>query len=170
MRVPKRRGEAQTQRALDLNVTPQKFARMQTELKQLLEIDQPYLSQEVHRTGQFGDFSENAEYKEAKAKLRRILSRIDTLKYRIAHATVISTNAITDTVQLGTRVWVSSNDIEQDFGIVGASESNPSRGYISHASPLGQALIGAKVGDVAVFQTPKGEKQYRVLRIKPLDE
>ena len=169
MRVPKRRGEAEAQRKLDLHVTPQKLVRMQAELKNLVEVEQPYLSNEVHRTGQFGDFSENAEYKEAKAKLRRVLGRIDTLKYRIAHATVIDMKSLGETVQLGTRVWVQCGNKKDDFGIVGGSESNPSRGYISHASPLGQALVGAHVGETVVFQAPRGEKHYQVLKIEPLD-
>lgn len=165
MQVPKRRGELNIKRTIDYVVTAAKLAKMQAELEHLTNTVQPKLAQEVHRTGLFGDFSENAEYKEAKAELRRVLGRIASLQKRIAHAVVIEVSANPTVVSVGVTVTLEINNDLKKYTLVGASESRPAQGLISHLSPLGQALLGAGVGDNVAVSTPQGERIYVIKSI-----
>jgi transcription elongation GreA/GreB family factor len=166
MQVPKRRGEDKLKKDFDFHITAEKLERMKTELARLVDTDQPVAAKEVQRTGMFGDFSENAEYKEAKSNLRKILSRIDSLKKRISHAVVIQVDESLDEVQLGSKVVVQNGDNKKVFEIVGASEIKLSVGKISHSSPVGQALLGKKINEQITIKTPAGEIQYIIKEIK----
>lgn len=163
MSVPYRRGEVRKE--IDFHVTPTKLQKLKDELEKLVEVEQPAAAKEVQRTGAFGDFSENAEYKEAKARLRRILARIESLKKRIAHAIVIKVDENSDQVQLGSKVVVEKDGVEKIVEIVGASESRPGLGIISHSSPIGKALIGNRVDDKIEVVTPGGKNIFIIKRI-----
>lgn len=166
MQVPKRRGEEKLRKEIDFHVTAEKLQRMESELAKLIDVEQPLAAKEVQRTGAFGDFSENAEYKEAKSNLRKILSRIDSLKKRIAHAVVIQVDENSDEVQLGSKVLVESVSGVREFEIVGASEIKLATGKISHSSPVGQALLGKKINERVIIETPAGKIDYTIKEIK----
>lgn len=170
MQIPMRRAQKLRQQddLGDLHVTPKKLQLMQDDLKRL-EKEQPQIVEEVDRTRAFGDFSENAEYQDAKFKLRRINDRIFLLKEKIKRAIVIESNG-SDRIALGSRVTVhSSSDSPsargRTFQIVGPQESNPSRGRISHLSPLGSALIDHIVGDTITLKTKNGDVIYKIIEI-----
>lgn len=132
---------------VDLHVTKQKYERMKHDLENLLQKKRAEAIAEVRRTGEMGDFSENAGYQIAKGTLRRINTRIEVLQDRIARAVIIPDGPST-VVRIGSVVTVRMNDHKQTFHILGSQESNPSRGTISQSSPIGKALIGARVGDM----------------------
>ena len=136
---------------VDLHVTQQKYERMQRDLADLLNRQRAIAVAEVRRTGEMGDFSENAGYQIAKGTLRRINSRIDMLQDRIARAVIIP-DGPSATVRIGSRVTVHTNGQDVTYHILGSQESNPSRGAISQNSPIGKALIGARVGDAVDVQ------------------
>ena len=131
---------------IDLHVTQAKFARMQRDLADVLHRQRAEAVAEVRRTGEMGDFSENAGYQIAKSTLRRINTRIEILQDRIARAVIIP-DGPSSTVRIGSVVTVRINDRTQTFHILGSQESNPSRGAISRNSPIGKALLDARVGD-----------------------
>ena len=169
MQVPTRRAQLLKNRDEDAGanqLTVVGLMRLKDELKRL-EQEQPAAVEEVDRTRQFGDFSENAEYQDAKFRLRRINDRIFTLKERIRHAIVIDEQqTASDHVILGSTVVVHINTQLKEFHIVGPRESNPSRGRISHLSPVGSALLNHRVGDQVTVQTDHGNVIYTIVEIK----
>ena len=149
MQVPKRKGEEmrKLQMQTDNQVTSAKLHRMEKELKDLTENQRPEAILEVQRTQEMGDLSENAAYQEAKWRLRRINSRILSLTERINNAIVIEESIDNTIVSLGSTVVLESDSDKRRFQIVGAQETDPAHGRISHSSPLGSSLIGKIVGE-----------------------
>lgn len=166
MRLPTRKKELEKRYdEPDFAITEAKAQAMKRELQRLISSARPEAVLEVQRTGEMGDFSENAGYQIAKATLRRINAKITVLEDRLARAVIIPGSRTTGFVALGSRVTVMHEKQEQTFHIVGAQEANPSAGRISHRSPLGQALLGKKVGDSVPLTLPHGTVTYTVLRI-----
>jgi transcription elongation factor GreA len=113
-----------------------------------------------------GDLSENAEYQEAKGRLARIDGRVFNLKERLKRASLIEQGNSDGTVRLGSNVAVHVNGQQKTYDIVGPQESNPSRGRISHISPLGSALIGHVQGDIVTIETPNGPTAYQIIDVR----
>ncbi len=135
----------------------------------LLTLEQDELPQaiaDMHRTAEMGDFSENAAYQEAKGRLRRINSRILLLKDRLARAQPILKKHTSGFIALGSTVVIKTGGQEKTYEIVGPAETNPSRGRISHLSPLGEALIGHAKGDRVKFSASDRETVYEILEVR----
>jgi len=168
MRVPTRKSEqlaASKKQEEDLHMTPAAIQRMANELDRLLSQDRPHMIKEVQRTAEMGDFSENFAYQQAKHALRRINARIMTLEDKIKRAIPI-VKSESDTVQLGSTVVVEADGRPLTFEMVGPHETNPTRGRISHQSPLGQALIGRPTGDKVTVVIGGREIVYTIVEVK----
>ncbi|MBQ3125701.1 MAG: transcription elongation factor GreA [Clostridia bacterium] len=116
----------------------------------------------------FGDLSENAEYDAARNEQAQVEARILELEDLISNAEIVDESAIKhDSVNVGSTVKVFDveYDEEIEYSIVGSNEANPLLGKISDQSPVGQALIGAKVGDEVVADAPGGQLRLRVLEV-----
>ena len=122
----------------------------------------PKLLAEMKRTREFGDLSENAEYKEAKREKRKNEGRIRYLKNMIRTANVIEISGGTDTVSLFDIVTIHNekNGQEKKIQIVTTLRQNSILGYISKESPLGSALIGKKVGERALVKVSDTMSYY----------
>ena len=109
----------------------------------------PELGAELKRTREFGDLSENAEYKEAKRAKRKNESRIRYLEAMIRTAKVIEIEKAEDEVGLFDRVLIHNEKMnaEKEIQIVTTLRQNALLGFVSKESPLGGALLGHKVGD-----------------------
>lgn len=150
MRLPIRRAERLKTGGDDrpVQLTKEGLEKLKRKLEQLEKNELPEAIEDVRRTAEFGDFSENAEYQEAKWRMRRLHGQIFNLKEKIKRAVVIKTDAASEgTVQLGCSVALEKNGSRKSFQIVGPEEADPSRGRISHLSPLGRNLMGHKIGD-----------------------
>jgi transcription elongation GreA/GreB family factor len=167
MRIPMRRSQQLKKHddSGDVHLTTEGLRRLHDEIRRL-EGQKPQAIEDVVRTGQFGDFSENAEYQEAKFRLRRIDARIFQLKERLKRVRVIEKPKEDGTVQIGSRVTVEANEKQTAYEIVGPNEANPSRGRVSYLSPLGAALLGHEVGDEVKMRTEDRERIYRILEIQ----
>lgn len=151
----------------DYNMTPAAIERMKRELDRLIREDRPKAVKEAQRTAEMGDFSENAAYSEAKYQLRKINSRITTLEERIKDAIPIEAGPdASGRVRLGSTVVIETGGRNTTYEIVGAQETDPSRGRISHASPLGQILIGRSEGESAVLKAGTKETVFRIVEVK----
>ncbi len=118
----------------------------------------PELGAELRRTREFGDLSENAEYKEAKRLKRKNESRIRYLENMIRTANVIEIEKAEDEVGLFDRVVIFNEKMgkEKEIQIVTTLRQNALLGYVSKESPLGQTIMGKKVGDrVEVIVSPQ---------------
>ncbi len=167
MRLPTRKKELERQQTEepDLHFTPERIASMKRELVRLTSTERGVAAAEVIRTGEMGDFSENAGYQWAKQNLRRINGRILSLTEKINHAIPIVHDAGSKTVRIGSIVTIGIGTAIYTYEILGSQESNPLKGKISHHSPIGKALLGESVG--AVVEVTVGDRRttYTILAI-----
>lgn len=141
---------------------------LQRELDMLISVRRPELAQKLTEAVAQGDLKENADYHDAKEQLAFVEGRIKYLENVLHSAVIIAKDATSDTVKVGAEVTIveDGSDDEETYYIVGAAEANPSEGKISHLSPIGSALIGAKKGDKVRVQTPSGQIIFKVKKIK----
>lgn len=113
-----------------------------------------------------GDISENAEYEEAKESQAFNEGRIIKLEEMIRNCVVVAKGKNKTVVDIGSTLEIQNKDKKSVFTIVGPEESNPSENFISNESPLGEALVGKKKGDVVEIETPGGKVKYKIIDIK----
>lgn len=171
MRVPQRR--AQLLRGREdtddvIPMTPEGIERLKRQLKDL-ESQKPQALEAMTFALSLGDFSENAEYHDAKARLARLHSRIFSTTDRLRRAKVL-TSSQTKMIQLGSTATVLANGKEKTYQIVTAHESNPTRGRVSNVSPLGAALLGKEAGEDVTVTTEQGATVYHILRVDFVSE
>ena len=140
---------------------------LESELKKLMQEERPAVIKAIEEARAQGDISENAEYEAAKERQSMIEGRIAELQTKIATAEVVNPADIkSDRVVFGATVTL--HDIEEGsevtYQIVGIDEANVKAGKISIMSPLARALIGKKNSDQIVVHSPKGEKEYELLK------
>lgn len=141
----------------------------QEKLDFLKTVRRAEISEQIKEARAFGDLSENAEYDEAKNEQARVEAEIAQLEKLLRNAVVFEDNSVDSTlVNIGTTVRILDVEYneEEEYQIVGSVEADADRRRISNESPVGSALIGKKVGDIAVVKTPAGEIQLKVLSIK----
>ena len=152
-----------------LVVTREGLQRMKEELEYKETTEKMRIAEQLKVAISYGDLSENAEYDAAKNDQAALEQRITELKAMIEYAVVVDESKInTDAVNFGTRVTIvdlEDEDEEEEYVIVGTSESDPANGKLSNESPVGAALIGAHVGEVVTAVTPGGVRRLRVVNI-----
>lgn len=169
MRVPKRRHELLNIHDTSQDshyLTKEAFERLKRTLYELEVVQRPKIVEDVSYARALGDLSENAEYQDAKARMSRIDGRIFSLKQRIKNVIPIESGTSNGAVRIGSRVAVRVQDKNKEYTILGSQESDPTRGRISHLSPLGKALLGAVPGDFITVSTPRGETTYEIIRVE----
>lgn len=141
--------------------------RLQNKLERLKR-ELPGYIEETARTAAYGDRSDNAEYKESKSILRRTQRQIWTIEAQLKNITIIEPGRnAAGTVRLGSVVMLQPEDgTRKTFEIVGPFETDPSKGRISHLSPLGAALIGRCANDAVTISTAAGKRKYRILEVR----
>lgn len=149
-------------------VTPEGLEKLEEELKRRKTILRREIADRIDRAKELGDLSENAEYAEAKDEQSFNEGRILELKDIINNAALITkgNKEGSDMVEVGSTIIVKSGKEEKEFTIMGASESDPTKGFISNESPLGQAFLGRKKGEEVEVNVPAGIVKYKILKIK----
>jgi transcription elongation factor GreA len=142
------------------------LTRLQEELDELVRIRRPRNVASIRAAKELGDLKENSDYQAAREEQSFLEGRIQALEARIRAAVVVAATGDSSRVAMGSRVSIEADGQQQAWTIVGSDESDPGAGRISHASPVGRALLGRSVGDVAVVQTPRGQVSYRILAIE----
>ena len=166
MQVPTRRADKLPKTKSDPHITAAKFIELQNKLARLIKVSRPRASEEVKRLALMGDFSENAGYQLAKSRLRGINYRILDIEDLLKRAEIIEPQKNSDFIQLGNLVTVEVGGRIKKYQILGSNETNPGTGIISHKSPLGSALIGKKVGDVAKIRLTDKTVEYKIIKIE----
>jgi transcription elongation factor GreA len=131
------------------------------------------LPAEIKRAVALGDLSENAEYHMAKQRQVFVNARLGQLKKRMGELSMVNlVNIPHDKVGFGATVVVfdSSKNEELSYKLVTSEESDVSQGLISTTSPIGRALLGKKVGDVATVVTPNGKRELEVLKLTTIHD
>ena len=150
-------------------VTPEGLEKLQKELSYLTDVRRREVADRIRQAREFGDISENSEYDDAKNEQGLLERRIGELQRRIRNVRVVDpSEAEDDAVDLGTRVTlrVVGKGQERTFQIVGANESDPTSGKLSHASPVGRAVLRRRVGDKVTVATPRGSTEYEIVNVE----
>jgi len=140
---------------------------LEEELKRLLHEERPAVIRAIEEARSHGDISENAEYDAAKERQAVVEGRIQEVQAKLAGAEIIDTSKITsDRIVFGAVVTVvdRETDEESTYQIVGVDEADVKQGFISILSPIARALIGKKTGDEVLVKSPKGDKEYEVVK------
>ena len=149
-------------------LTPEGEAKLRKELQELTGPRRDALAKRLRAAIQQGDLSENADYIQAKEEQGFMEGRILELTQILSNVITIEENhGVRESVDIGARVTIQEDSYpEETYFLVGPTEADPRHGKISHASPIGQALLGHKVGDMVGVTTPAGEIHLKILRIE----
>jgi transcription elongation factor GreA len=131
------------------------------------------LPKEILKARAHGDLSENAEYHAAKDRQGFVNARLNQLKKRMAEVSMIDFSKIPhDKVGLGSTVVVLDvkRDEELTYNLVTSEEADAANGKISTTSPIGRALLGKEVGDLAKVHSPGGVKELEVLKLTTIHD
>ncbi len=149
-------------------MTQEGYDKMVAQLQHMEQIERPAASEAIAEARDKGDLSENAEYDAAKEAQSKLETRIAELKAQIRAAKIIDTTRIrTDVVQILSTVEMRNvkAGVKMKYTIVSESEADLRSGKISSETPIAQALLGHKVGDIVDAKTPRGIIQLEVLGI-----
>ena len=142
---------------------------LEDELENLRVVKRKEVAGKIKEAREQGDLSENAEYDAAKDEQRDIEARIDELEKILKNVEVVVEEEVDlEKINVGCTILLHDDEYDEEieFKIVGSTEANSLQGKISNESPVGQALIGKKVGDVVDVETPAGNIRYTVLKIE----
>jgi transcription elongation factor GreA len=148
-------------------MTPEAFAALRAEIDQLEDAGRREIAERIKTAREWGDLKENAEYHDAKNDQAHLETKILRLREQLLAAEVREVSTESDVVGFGSCVEVedAKSGKQQTYTILSAHEADPTQGSLSIDSPMGKALVGTKVGGVAKFETPRGTRELKVLKI-----
>lgn len=152
--------------AAEQKYTREGFEKLKEEYDFRTKVERERILNAIAEARSFGDLSENAEYDAARNDQAKNETRIRELEELIQHAVVVDDAAVDhNVVGLGSFVKVEKNGVEVEYKIVGSNEADPFENKISDMSPIGRALIGAKIGDTVSVETPARVVSIKVLHV-----
>jgi transcription elongation factor GreA len=152
----------------EIALTPEGQAKLEDELHHLETVRRREVGERIKEAKEFGDISENSEYDDAKNEQAWVESRIAEICQILAHATIIAKPMKSDKVALGSKIQLRDTVSGTVFAyqIVGSAEADPANDRISNESPVGQAVVGRKKGELVTVTTPSGRQlEYEVVSI-----
>lgn len=149
-------------------LTEEGYKQLEKRLEELKFVKRPEITERIKVARDFGDLSENAEYDAAKNEQARIEGEIVEIEAKLKIAEIIKTDGDHEVVGVGMKVRILDVDMNEEavYEIVGTTEADISAGRISNESPLGKALVGAKVGQTVSVKAPKCSYDVKVLKIE----
>ena len=149
-------------------VTPKGKKELERELEHLRQEERPRITERLHEVKTGGDWMENTETQLFEEELSFIDRRIQDIEDMLANAELIGEEEKDlSIVSVGDTIVVQDEDGElETYTIVGVAEADPSEGFISNESPLGQAVLGNKVGDEVMVKAPAGEIRFRITAVR----
>ncbi len=145
-------------------LTKQGIDELQKEHDELVA-QRSVIAEHIKTAREFGDLAENAEYSSARQEQERNEARISELDRILQNAKVIKAPRGGQKVQLGSTVKLRNDGKTKQFQVVGTVEADPLNGKISDESPIGQALLGQKVGDKVEIKLPSETAVYKITEI-----
>lgn len=153
----------------EIYLTKEGFKALQEKLDYLKSTKREEISKKIGVAREFGDLSENSEYDAAKEEQAQVEAEIADIENKLRFGKIINQKKVdTSSVNAGCFVKLKDLDFDDEFEyqIVGATESDPSKGLISNQSPVGQALLGKKVGETVQVILPQNNNA--TIRLKVL--
>jgi transcription elongation factor GreA len=149
-------------------LTPEGLRKLAEELEYLRTVRRQAVAQRLRAVlEEEQDILENAEYEDAKNEQAFVEGRILTLEAILKNVVIIEEGGPADRVGIGSRVTVAEEKEEPEtYHIVGYAEADPKMGRISNQSPLGQALLGHRIGDEVIVNAPDGILRFRIIAIQ----
>ncbi|MFW5709236.1 MAG: transcription elongation factor GreA [Chloroflexota bacterium] len=150
-------------------LTQEGMEALEKRLRHLLDVRRPQVAERLRLAlEEGGELTENSEYEDAKNEQAFIEGEIMRLEGILSSAQIIQEDVDRDEVVPGARVTImeKGTDMEEVYHLVGSAEANPREGKISVVSPMGKALLGAKVGDRVTVRTPDGEVVFKIKAIE----
>ncbi|APH18771.1 MULTISPECIES: transcription elongation factor GreA [Clostridium] len=142
--------------------------KLEEELEYLKTVKRKEITEKIKVALSFGDLSENSEYDEAKNEQAFAEGRIIQLENMLKNASIVDENEVPkDVVSVGSIVKVKDYEFDEEveYIIVGSAEADPMNNKISNESPVGNGLIGKKVGDIIEVTVPDGVSKYEILKV-----
>jgi transcription elongation factor GreA len=148
-------------------ITAEGLATLQAELHQLETVARREIAERIKTAREWGDLKENAEYHDAKNDQAHLETKILRIREQLLAAEVREVETQTETVGFGSKVQVedTGSDRRQTYTLVSAPEAAPGEGKLSIDSPVGKALVGARVGDLRTLETPRGARTLKIVAI-----
>ncbi len=149
-------------------MTREGFRALQEEVERLKKVERPQIIRAIEEARGHGDLSENAEYIYAKERQSLIEGRLQDMENKLGTAEIIDTsNLPEDRIVFGSRFILSNLDTDEEtlYQIVGVDESDIAQGKISVESPMAKALIGKRLDDEVVVDTPSGKREFEIVEI-----
>jgi transcription elongation factor GreA len=147
-------------------LTQKGFDDLKIEHEDLLKNKKPKAIDRLGKARSMGDLKENSEYSAAKDELAFVEGRVREIEEILDNASIVENNQAGDQVQVGSTVTVGVDGKIDSFQIVGEFEADPMNKKLSQNSPIGQALINKKIGDLVEVNIPAGKIQYKIIEIK----
>ncbi len=151
-----------------ITITEEGYKKLKEELEYLRTTKRNEVRESVKVARSFGDLSENAEYDAARTEQAQVEAQIAELEDKLSRMKVVSEDDVTtDRVNVGAKVKIHNLNFDDviEYSLVGSTEADPFQNKISDSSPIGKAIIGAKVGDTVTVRLPKGDMQIVILEI-----
>jgi transcription elongation factor GreA len=150
-------------------MTREGFNKLKADLERMDGVEMPAIAEKIATARSEGDLKENAEYHAQREAQGMLQAKINLLKAKLARAQIIDPSTLPrDQVCFGATVTVKDVDLgdEEEYTLVGAGEEDYNKGRILVTSPLGQGLLGKKIGETAEIPAPKGSYELEVMSIR----
>ena len=144
------------------------YEKKKAQLDRMQNVEMIEVTKRIAAARELGDLSENAEYHAAREDQGMLQARIDALQDKLARAVIVDRSSLpADTVVFGAQVRIKNldNGTEEVYQLVGPGDEDYDNNKILITSPIGQGLMGKKIGDTAEIQVPRGVLRYKVLAI-----
>lgn len=149
-------------------LTEEGLRKIEDKLEHLKTVRRGEVAERIKQAIEFGDISENSEYEDAKNEQAFIEGEIMTLEKMLRNSQLIEDGQGNDTVHLGNTVVIKDLEFDEDleYTLVGSAEADPTELKISNESPVGEAILGQKVGSTIEVHVPAGVLRYKIVEIK----
>ncbi len=148
-------------------LTQEGYQRLEQELEYLRKVRRQEVARRLHAALAEGELIENAELEDARNEQSFVEGRILMLQRMLGGAVIIEEGGPREVIGLGSHVTVTEGDgLRETYHIVGSAEADPTKGLISNESPLGQALMGRRVGEAAEVNAPAGVLIFKIVGIQ----
>ena len=154
-------------------MTQEGYNKIKAEAEHLENVEMPLIVEKIAAARAEGDLKENAEYHGQRESQGMLQAKINQLRTKLSNSTIVDMSRIDrSVVGFGATITVLDLDLDDDESItlVGAGEEDYDAGKYLITSPIGQGLIGKKVGEVVEIEVPKGTIQFKVLNIEYFDK